>query len=262
VFGTLTVAGIILGPIPFVGSALSSIISVIIFILWIILMVKASQGQLFKVPWAGDFAEKALATTVEKIKEEFEPAKPPSPPEPPPTPAAEVGKQTGEKVVDEYKSKRGEGITYSSFAIGWSIAFLIFFLFFNEYIAYYQPETVGNVTTWNRYPVLTENFNLWLPILTTTLTLSIIGHTILIIFDKYLLREITLIVLNLFGIATVLTLLSIFPFDFSGIPKATIADVLPMFAIIVLICITVGLGIGTLVSFIKLIVNISKQSTS
>jgi uncharacterized membrane protein len=27
-------------------------------ILWIILMVKASQGEMFKVRWAGDLAEK------------------------------------------------------------------------------------------------------------------------------------------------------------------------------------------------------------
>ena len=30
------------------------------FILWIILMFKAYQGQKYKLPWAGDFAEKQL----------------------------------------------------------------------------------------------------------------------------------------------------------------------------------------------------------
>jgi len=262
VFGILTVAGIILGSIPIIGITLSSLISVVIFILWIILMIKASQGQLYKVPWAGNLAERILATTVDKIKEEFEPAKPPSPPETPPTPAAEAGEKISEKVVDEFQGKRSERIISSSFAIAWSIVLLIFFLFFNEYIAYYHAETVGEITVWNRYPFITEEFNLWLPILTATLTLSIIGHSILIALDRYLLREVTLIVLDVFGIATVLTLLSIFPFNFSGIPNAEIASLSPMIAMIVLISITVGIGIGIIVRLVKLIVNIVRQGAS
>ena len=80
------------------------------------------------------------------------------------------------------------------------------------------------------------------------------------IFDRYVLRETTIIILNLFGIATVLTLLSIFPFDFSQIPNNTVAQVSPIITTIVLIGITVGLGIGTLVSFIKLLVNVSMRT--
>ena len=58
VFGVLTVAGIILGWIPVIGGIFSWIISVLGFILWIVLMVKAYQGTKYKLPWAGDFAEK------------------------------------------------------------------------------------------------------------------------------------------------------------------------------------------------------------
>ena len=84
----------------------------------------------------------------------------------------------------------------------------------------------------------------------------------MIIFDKYILRETTLIILNLFGIAVVLALLSIFPFDFSVIPNADLADVSPIIATIALGGIVVGLGIATLVSFIKLIVNVSMRTAS
>ena len=101
-----------------------------------------------------------------------------------------------------------------------------------------------------------------MPILTTTLILSIIGHIILIIFDKHLLRQIILVVLNCFGIATVLTLLSIFPFDFSVIPNTDIAAYVNLGVTIALIVISVGLGVGTIVRFIKLMVNISKKSTN
>ena len=58
VFGTLTVAGIILGWIPFIGIVFSWIISIVTFILWVVLMVKAYQGTMYKLPWAGSIAEK------------------------------------------------------------------------------------------------------------------------------------------------------------------------------------------------------------
>ena len=58
VFGALNIAVIILGWIPVLGAVFSWIISVLAFILWIVLMVKAVQGTKYKLPWAGNFAEK------------------------------------------------------------------------------------------------------------------------------------------------------------------------------------------------------------
>ena len=58
VFGAITIASAVLGWIPFIGAFFAWIISVIGFILWIVLMIKAYQGTKFKLPWAGDFAEK------------------------------------------------------------------------------------------------------------------------------------------------------------------------------------------------------------
>lgn len=58
VFGTLTVASIVLGWIPFIGFVIGWLIWILAFVLWIILMVKAYQGEKFKLPWSGNLAEK------------------------------------------------------------------------------------------------------------------------------------------------------------------------------------------------------------
>jgi len=63
-FGTITAASIvlsILGLIPFIGvvfDIINWIIGALAFVLWIVLMVKAAQGTMYKLPWAGNVAEK------------------------------------------------------------------------------------------------------------------------------------------------------------------------------------------------------------
>jgi len=59
-FGALTIVSIIISFIPFIGWILGWLISILGLILWIVLMVKAYQGQRYKLPWAGDFAEKRV----------------------------------------------------------------------------------------------------------------------------------------------------------------------------------------------------------
>lgn len=60
VFLGLFVLSFVLGWIPIIG-----FLAVIIFplgvILWILLMIKAFQGEKYKLPWAGDFAEKQVS---------------------------------------------------------------------------------------------------------------------------------------------------------------------------------------------------------
>jgi uncharacterized membrane protein len=264
-FGTITVAGIILGLIPVVGHAFSTIIGIIGFIVWIIMIVKASSGEWYKLPWAGDVAESMVASS--RVTGEYaEP--PPSEPKteakaaaPTPPPAEDLGKRIEDKVHAHFKGRTGR-ITASAFAIAWSIVLLIFFNFFNQYVAYYHSETVDGITTWTRYPFFTEAVNLWLPILTTTLIISIIGHIIMIILDRYILREIIHIVINAFSLWTVLILLSVFPFDFSVIPNPAAADATYLGVRIFLIFVSVGLGIAILVSVIKLIVNVVRGTAS
>ena len=136
---------------------------------------------------------------------------------------------------------------------------LIFLSFFPQYIAWYHVEPNGSVTILS---LLTGDYLTWLPILISALVISITANILLIIYDRHWLREIVQIVLTVIGIVVVANLISIFPFDFSVIPNATAVDIVPVVATIVLIIIAVGLGVGALVRFIKLIVSFSKPSPS
>ena len=60
VFGVLSVASIVLGWIPLLNVVIVPLISVLGLVLWIVLMVKAYQGEKYKLPWAGDLAEKQV----------------------------------------------------------------------------------------------------------------------------------------------------------------------------------------------------------
>ena len=46
--------------IPFIGWAISILLGLLMFILWIVLMIKAYQGEKFKLPIVGDMAEKGF----------------------------------------------------------------------------------------------------------------------------------------------------------------------------------------------------------
>ena len=60
-FGAIAVAAIILNWIPVIGQVLGGLLGLLGLVLWIILMIKAYQMQWFKLPWAGDIAEKMVA---------------------------------------------------------------------------------------------------------------------------------------------------------------------------------------------------------
>ncbi|OGO05279.1 MAG: hypothetical protein A2Y91_01645, partial [Chloroflexi bacterium RBG_13_54_8] len=63
-FGAFTAVFIVLSILewlPLVGVlflVLESLIGILAFVLWIVLMIKAYQGERYKLPWAGDFAER------------------------------------------------------------------------------------------------------------------------------------------------------------------------------------------------------------
>jgi uncharacterized membrane protein len=60
-FGALTVAQLVLGWIPFVGWILSILIGILMFVLWLILIIQAGTGKMWKVPGAGDWAERQIS---------------------------------------------------------------------------------------------------------------------------------------------------------------------------------------------------------
>jgi hypothetical protein len=157
----------------------------------------------------------------------------------------------------EFKDRSGR-ITGYSFAIAWSIAFIIFFNFFNQYIAYYEFDAV--TSTWNMYPFITGSFGTWLPVLNASLIASIIGNIILIINDSFYFNHITNIVMHFFGIAAVSALLILFPFDFNVVPEANLNAILFPILKIIFILVIVGLSIGILVRFIKVIVRVVRPA--
>ncbi|MGB9911542.1 MAG: DUF4870 domain-containing protein [Microgenomates group bacterium] len=59
-FGLLTLISFV----PFLGWAISPLLMIVGFVLWLVLIFKAYQGEEFKLPVIGDFAKKQL----EKIK--------------------------------------------------------------------------------------------------------------------------------------------------------------------------------------------------
>jgi len=59
-FGGIFVANIVLGFIPILGWLIGLLLSLGSFILWILCMWKAFQGEMYKVPFIGDIADQQL----------------------------------------------------------------------------------------------------------------------------------------------------------------------------------------------------------
>lgn len=56
-FGVLTIFSILIGSLIYIFIFLASVVNIIGIALWVLLMVKAYQGTLFKLPVIGDLAE-------------------------------------------------------------------------------------------------------------------------------------------------------------------------------------------------------------
>jgi uncharacterized membrane protein len=259
VFGILTLASSILGNIPLIGTAFSIIIGILAFCFWIILMVKAYQGELFKMPWAGDLAERLAYQSQGQTGPQYTPN--PSLPAAQPLEQPQVVYPPRTSRIEEFRATyysdkaRTGRIIGSSFAIVCSVLLLVFFNFYHQYIAYYEPVNPGSWTPWHMHTLVTPDIYLWLPLLTAVLVLSIIGHAFLIAFNKYILHQIVLLVLDSLGVAVVVSLLFIFPFNFNVLPDPRITFGVEIGLKITLSLIAIGLAIGALIRLIRLIVN-------
>jgi len=173
------------------------------------------------------------------------------------------GRDLGDRLDDYFHSSRSGRLTSSAFAIAWSLVAFVILFYFHQYIAYYEYTAVEGVSEWVRTPVLTEEYTSWLPVAGVALGLGITGHIILIIFDSScygtsILRQGVIMILNLFGIAAVLTLLKLFPFDFSAVPHQALSEALPIVAAIALVGIAIGLTVSTIVHFVRLVVAVAR----
>lgn len=59
-FGGLNVVQIVLGRVPFIGWSLMPILGLLGFVVWLVCIIKAYQGQKFMIPVIGEMAEKQV----------------------------------------------------------------------------------------------------------------------------------------------------------------------------------------------------------
>ena len=150
----------------------------------------------------------------------------------------------------ESPSRRKSGeIASDIFMIFVTVVQLIFFTFFHEYIAWYITEPDGSVT---RLSMLTDGYSTWLPFPIAASILAITAHIVFIIYHNQRFRMTVEMILYISGIAVTVSLVSIFPFDFSVIPNATAADVVPVAVTAFFVLLAVFYGIVALVQFTRL----------
>lgn len=59
-FGFLFLLSLTAGWVPVLGPFVQMLLGPVALVLWIVLMAKAFQGERFKLPWVGDWAESQL----------------------------------------------------------------------------------------------------------------------------------------------------------------------------------------------------------
>jgi len=175
--------------------------------------------------------------------------------------AVQWGRGVAARKDDYFRSTRVQRLVSYNVAIVWSFIFLIFFNFFRQYIAYYHYEVVEGIGQWMREPLLSGEFGAVLPILNIALVLSILGNGVLIVFDRYLLRQGISIVLHIFSLAVILSFLTMFPFNFDIVPFPNAAQVLSIIVAIVFIAIAIGLIVGIVVRIVRIVITTIRLET-
>ena len=146
------------------------------------------------------------------------------------------------------QSKSGETAS-NIFMILVTLVQIIFFTSYHEYIAWPITAADGSVT---RLSMLTDAYFTWLPIPVVASILAILVHIIIIFYDNDRFRVPAEIILYISGITVTLSLVSIFPFDFSVIPNATVANIVPTVVTVFFILLAIFYGIVTVIWLIKL----------
>jgi hypothetical protein len=109
---------------------------------------------------------------------------------------------------------------------------LVFFRYFYHYIAWPTRSPDGSVT-W--VPLLTDDYFRWLPLVVIASITVIVVQMVMIFYPRAWFRQAGWILFSLLGITMTLSLLVIFPFDFSVIPNEYAARLAPTVVKLVLI---------------------------
>ncbi len=267
-FGALGVLGVMVSWIPFVGAVFGSIIGILVLVLWVFMMVKAHEGELYRLPLAGLVAEGVLPVewrtgrpgTGNEQEEDTGFSQTGENPElasvheeEPPLTSSKQSVNRDNRRWDD--TSRGTRVAGYSIAIVFNVLLLVFFALFHRYIAFYYSDPGGGII---RVPILTEAYFTFLPILAAALVIAIAAYVVLIIYERYPLREIIQIGLAAIGVAVMVNLIAIFPFDFSGLPNDYVAGMMPSVMTIIFVVVAVALGISALVRFVKLMATIAQ----
>ena len=135
-----------------------------------------------------------------------------------------------------------------------TVAQLIFFTSFHKYIAWPTTQPDGSVT---RLSMLTDDYFTWLPIM----ILVIVASIAMIIYDEYQFGRTLQISFSIIGIVVSVSLVSIFPFDFSVIPNTTAVDVVPIAVTVFFILLPVFYGVTAIFLFVRLRSYTARQET-
>jgi hypothetical protein len=150
----------------------------------------------------------------------------------------------------ESSPRGGTGDISSDFAIILvTAAQIIYLTFFHKTIAWTTKAPDGSVS---RLPMLTDRYSTWLPIPIAASILVIVASFVMIISNSDLFRQIAWVGFCVIGIAVTVSLVAIFPFDFSVIPNAAAADLVPRVVRAFLVLMAIFYGISALVLFAKL----------
>lgn len=136
---------------------------------------------------------------------------------------------------------------------------LIFFRRYYEYIAWYTRGADGSVV---RIPVLTDGYFSWLPIVTAGSIIVIIASIAMIIFRNETFRTLAQVLFNIIGITIGMSLLIIWPFDFSVIPNETAADLVPKLVTAFFVLLAVFYAVTALIMLLRMGRSTAKQDAS
>ena len=114
---------------------------------------------------------------------------------------------------------------------------------------------VQNLLEWGWLPFLTDEFAEVVPWISFSLIASIVVNIIYQLDDSQIVKSVGQIAVNLISVWVTYTVLTVFPFDFSGYQFDW-----EIVTRVVLILAIVGAGIGTLVEAIKLVSTLSSPS--
>jgi uncharacterized membrane protein len=136
---------------------------------------------------------------------------------------------------------------------------LVFLTRFYQVIAWSTTQADGSVT---RESLLTADYFTWLPFPVVASIVVIVALIATMIFPRYWFRQAAWIAFCLIGITVTLSLLIIFPFDFSVIPNATAADVVPKALTVFLILWALMYAVAALFLFRNLRRHAARQDNS